>query len=239
MNADQILLTTTNGDKIIKTVSGLDNADRAFIEALRDEIASANGADSSTATAIHGPRGQGDMMMSSSSGDSSSETFSSASSSFSSLNSGIGSSSNGLSVTVKDGENFSVAKSDLPFGWSRVFYSGDLVTLVSKNGEVRMLPLNLLDSDQKLAINNLRTEVKNIQRAQAQQLSNTVQHSMDMVSNVFNSIMGRFPKPPDYSTAVGNTFGNNFPFGPNNSPFTADNGWPFSSGTFAYAGLGR
>lgn len=182
----------------------------------------------------------GAMMMSSgfssSSGGSTTTSFSSSSSGggnseTSTSTIGGSGSATGTTHSYHDGENFSVSKSEMPFGWSRVFVNGDLITIIYKdNGEVKMLTKQTMSADELAAIEQLRRDVADMSRKQTEQVVNTMQQSVDMVSNVFNNIMGRFPRPPDYRSAVGNTFGSSFPFGPNNSPFSSQSGWPFGGG---------
>lgn len=244
VNGDKVLIVTNSGEIITRSRIDLGEPDRAFLESLRDEIANSNYGYSHTYSGggfSGGGMGGGMISSSSMSGDSST-SFSSSTGGFTSTsisNGGQGGSfqANDLSVNMRDETNFSVSKSDLPFNWSRVFFSNDLVTFVYRDGTVEMRPISSLSPSQLEATEKLRLEVRAMQRSQSQQFSNTMQHSMDMVSNIFSSIMGQFPKPPSYSSAVGGMFGNNFPFGPDNSPFAASSGWPLSGGgAFAMAG---
>lgn len=231
VNGDDILVVTTIGEKIIMNKTQFGDANKLLVETLRDEISNSNsGGYMHISSGGSGSLGGSNFMMSSNSGGgSTSSSFSSAANQFSSFSGGQDN-----SVNMKDDDNFSVARSDLPFNWSRVFFNGDMVTFVFRNGDVHMLTLNSVDPVQAEALTKLKKEVKEMQLAQGQQFSNTMRHSLDMVSNIFNNIMGKFPKPPDFQSSVGNMFGNNFPFGSNNSPFS---GWPFSgTGAFAYAG---
>lgn len=236
VNGDQICIVTTSGEKILKSKFELPDGDRLFLETLRDEIASANNGYSHTTMSADGSSG-GSIMSSMSSGNGGSSSFSS-SGGFVSSSFGTGGGtmqSNGMSVNMKDFDNFSVSKSNLPFNWSRVFVNGDLVAVVCRDGRVMMNTMNTLEPAQLQVINGLRDELKDFQMNQSQQVSSTMQNSVDMISSIFNNIMGTLPRPPSYGSAVGNTFGNNFPFGPNNSPFSASAGWPFSGGSFAFA----
>lgn len=237
VNGDSLIIVTTSGEKLLTTKSQLGPESMLFIEGLRDEISSSNSGFTHVSSSTGGSSSGGDFMMSSSTGGGTS--FSSSTGGSSSIMSSNGGSLNGMSVNMKDEANFSVSRSDLPFSWSRVFFNGEYVTFIHRNGDVRMLPISLVEPLQLEAVNKLRQEVKEMQRTQAQQISNTMQSSLDMVSSVFNNIMGSFPKPPSYESAVGNMFGNNFPFGPNNSPFSSSSGWPFSNGAFAGAFAGR
>lgn len=239
VNGESIMITTTTGEKLFKTRSQLDPSNMSLIEGLRDEIASSNTGFTHVSSSNGGSSPGGNFMMTSSSGTGSS--LSSSTSGFSSVSSVGGQSSqmSDISVNMKDEDNFSVSKSGLPFNWSRVFFNKDLLTFVMRNGDVEMLPYNSVEPAKLEAINKLKVEVKEIQKAQSRQAESTMRGSMDMVSNVFNNIMGNFPKPPSYESAVGNTFGNDFPFGSNNSPFGASSGWPFSNGAFAGAFAGR
>lgn len=262
VNGDRVSIITLNGEKISSTKTQLGEVDRLFIESLRDEIGNSNGGFTHYSMAGGTGGGEfssGNIMMSSTLDGGSANSNSFSSSSTSSTGGGIqtvtqgiqGGSiqSNGLSVNVKDENNFSVSKTDLPFNWSRVFFNGDLVTIVTRDGEVDMRPMNSMEVAQLDAITKLKLEIKDLQKRQRQQFSDTMQNSMDMVSSIFNNVMGRFPKPPSYGSAVGNMFGDNFPFGPNNSPFSSLSGWPFgqggatassgvggSGGAFAFAG---
>lgn len=243
MNGDQALVLTATGNEklyISKTQLGADGL--AFVEQLRDGIAASSNSGYthvSTASGGAGSGGSNSFMMSSSQGSSSSYSSSSSTSSSNFQQSG-----NEMSFSAKDENNFSVSKSNLPLDWSRVFFNNDLVTIIYKNGEVKMLSSTVMSPDELAIVEQLKRDVADLRRHQADQFANTMSHSMDMVSNVFNNIMGQFPKPPDYQSAVGNMFGDNFPFGPNNSPFSGASGWPFggaaSSGgggaAFAFAG---
>ena len=179
----------------------------------------------STATGMGGMN----FMMSSGNGISSSSSSSSSSSFGSNMS---GNSGGGISYSMRDPNNYSISRSDLPFNWSRVFINDDLVTLVFKNGDVILMPISMLDASQLDTVNSLKREVADMQRTQSQQFTNTMQNAVNMVPKIFNSIMSRFPSPPDYQSTVGNMFGSNFPFGSNNSPF---NNWPFSNGAGAMA----
>lgn len=239
VNGDSVIIITSTGEKISTSKGQMDPTGLSLIESLRDELSSGNAGFTQISSSTSGSsNGENFMMSSSSSGGSS---FSSSTSGFSSIRTTGGQSSqmNDMSVTMKDENNYSVSKSGLPFNWSKVFVNQDLLTLVMKSGDVEMVPINSIDSEKLEAINKLKLEVKEMQKSQAQHVSNSMQHSMDMVSNVFSNIMGNFPKPPSFQSAVGNTFGNNFPFGSNNSPFSSSSGWPFSNGAFAGAFAGR
>lgn len=249
VNGDRVLITTLAGEKIVTTKTQLAEVDRLLIENLRDEIGNSNSGythySSAGGVGGGGLSGSNIVMSSSSNGHStSSNSFSSSSTSstgggFQSITQGGQGGSiqaNGLSVNVRDEDNFSVSKTDLPFGWSQVFYNGDLVTVVTREGEVDMRPLKAMDPAQLESLTKLKLEVKEMQKRQMQQISDTMKTSMDMVSNVFSNVMGNFPKPPSYESAVGNMFGNNFPFGPNNSPFSSSSGWPFGGGAAAGGG---
>lgn len=240
VNGNNLCFVTISGEKILSTMNQLSEQDKILIEGLRDEIGNSTTGYTHVSLATGGqPSGGTSMTSSTGSNTGVSTSYSSSSSGFTSTNTGVQGSTmqiNDMNINMRDDSNFSVSKSDLPFEWSRVFFNGDLFTFVYNNGEVHMLPAKALDQAQLEAANRLKNEVKNMQKTHSQQFSNTMQHSLDMVSNVFNNIMGTFPKPPSYSSAVGNMFGNNFPFGSNNSPFSSSSGWPFSSGAFAFAG---
>lgn len=238
VNGDSVMIITSTGEKISTTKGQLDPSGMSLVESLREEILSGNAGSTQISSSTGGSSNGGNFMMSSSS---SGNSFSSSTGGFSSVSTSGGQSSqmDDMSVSMKDENNYSVSKSGLPFNWSTVFVNQDLVTFVMKNGDVEMMPTNSIDSERLEAINKLKLEVKVMQKSQAQHLSNTMQHSMDMVSNVFSNVMGNFPKPPSYQSAVGNTFGDNFPFGSNNSPFSSSSGWPFSNGAFAGASAGR
>lgn len=229
VNGDSVLITTTANEKLQESFSQLSQEDRSLLQSLRDETSLGNNGYTHVSSGL----GASNYVMSS-------DTSSSSSSSTSvSASTGL-SSDREQSINVRDENNFSVARSDLPLNWSRVFFVRDLIAMVYRSGEVRMMPFNLLDPEELSAATRVREDVKEMQKKHAQEISSTMKHSLDMVSNVFNNIMGRFPKPPSYENAVGNMFGNNFPFGPNNSPFTSSAGWPFSgNGAFAYANAGR
>lgn len=227
VNGDNVLIILSTKEKLQESYSRLTEEDRNFLEELRDEISRGNNVYTHVSS---GSRGSNYL--------SSSDTSQVSSSSTSlSVSSGHGKEE---SVNVRDENNFSVARSDLPMNWSRVFFIGDLIAMVYRTGEIRMMSIDLLDSEELAAVTQLKSEVKELQNKHAQQVSSTMKQSMDMVSNVFNNIMGRFPQPPNYQSAVGNIFGDNFPFGPNNSPFASSAGWPFNgNGAFAYARAGR
>lgn len=232
VNGENVFIVTINGEKKSLTKGELGDQDRLFIEGLRDEISASK--DGFSHVTSGGTSNGGNFMMSSAS----SETSTSFSSSASDIQGGsLGGAD--MSISGRDDSNFSVSKSDLPYNWARVFFNGDLITAVYKDGEVKMKPINSLEADQLEAINRIKTEVKTIRATQSQHFSDTMKQSMDMVSNVFSNVMGNFPKPPSFESAVGNTFGQNFPFGPNNSPFSSSSGWPFAGnggGAFAFAG---
>lgn len=240
---DVVAIGTDGGQRIVTTKTELGLEGVQFIESLRDEIADGNWRrpTSSSAATTAGSLDSSGFAMSSGTGLSSA-TLSSGGVGETTSVSSSSNGPNGMSFSVRDQNNFSVSKSDLPFRWSRVLLSGELVILVSKGGEVQMAPLASLEPDQREAIERLRRDVVEMQRSQQEQFSNTMKQSMDMVSNVFANIMSNFPRPPDYSSSVGDLFGDSFPFGPNNSPF---NSWPFGgstggaggAGAFAFAGL--
>lgn len=234
VNGDNVLIVTTTGQKIPSSRTTLGDQDMGLIEGVRNEIGNSNGGYSHV-TSTGGLVG-GSSFTTSTSGGSSSSFSSSTSGQFSLAN---GLNRKDLSVNMRDENNFSVSRSDFPFNWSTVFFNGDFVTFVYRDGQVHMLTMLALEPDQLDSINRLKQEVKEMQRAQTRQLTNTIQQSADMVSNVFSNIMGTFPKPPDYRAAVGDMFGDSFPFGPKNSPFSAAAGWPFSgNGPFAGAFVG-
>lgn len=212
VNGDSLVAISQTGERVPMLKTALSPTDLVFIEGLRDEIASGPGGLSLSSTSTGGI---GSSYMSTSS--------------FSSSSSGGGSqdiSQGGMSYSLRDPNNFSLARSDLPFNWARVFYNDDTITLVYRNGDVQMQPVSLLEPAQVEAVNKLKAEIAEMQRVQA----NSVKSSMNMVSSVFDNIMSRFPRPPSYQSAVGGMFGNNFPFGPNNSPFDSATGWPFGAG---------
>lgn len=246
VNNNDLYIITSNNEKLNQRSQDLSIEDLRFLEALRDEIANARDSYSSISTAQRPPSDSSSGIVGGSTYSSSHESSSTFSLSSSSFSTQQGVSGNDISLSVRDADNFSVAKSDLPFEWSRVFFNGDLVTVVMKSGHVKMSPISLLEPVQMAEIQKLKTEVKDMQRKQEIQFSNTMKNSMDMVSNMFNNIMGTFPKPPSFNSAVGDTFGNRFPFGPSGSPFAAESGWPFGNnagavagdrGAYAFAGL--
>lgn len=247
VNGDNISIITTAGEKLSRTKQELGEPDRLFLESIRDEISNNNNGFTHMSWSNGGSGGtfSGSTMMSSGNvGGFGSASFSSSSGSgFNSLQ------MNDMNVNMRDDNNFSISKSSLPFNWSRVFFNGELVTIVYRDGEVKMQPMNAFDASQSDIIKNLKIEMKNYQATQMQQVSSTMQNSMDMVNNIFGNIMGSFPKPPSFqSSGSSSMFGNNFPFGNNNSPF---NSWPFSGGgaggggggggggAFAFAGRRR
>lgn len=219
------MAVSLTGERLLMTRASLNAADRLFIESLRDEIANTNGAFVYTSTAAGSVPG-GFIM----SGSTTSGSSTMSSSSFSSSTGGTNSQAD-MSYNMRDKNNFSIARSDLPFNWSRVFFNDDMVTLVHRDGKVLMLPIAALDPAQLEAINKLKRDLGEMQRNQ----ETTMQNSMNMVSGVFNNIMNQFPRPPSYQSAVGGMFGKNFPFGPNNNPFNALSGWPFGGGASAAA----
>lgn len=234
VNGDKISMVTMANEVISNTRATWPESDRVFVENLRDEMGAAQGFGYETSMSSSGSSGPGGSMVMSSSGVAGSSSSYSASSSSSSVQQRSG--SGGISFNMRDDNNFSVSKSDLPYNWSTVYINGDLVTFVYRDGEVEMRSLASLEPDRLAAVEKLKGDLKNMQRTQEQQISSTMQHSMDMVSNVFNNILGQFPKPPNYKSAVGNMFGDNFPFGSNNSPFSSSSGWPFGGGgAFAFA----
>lgn len=195
VNGDKVLLVDTTGrrQRTTRTALGADKV--AFLEKLRDEVANSNGAYSYVSTASGAGGGSGGFMMSFNSGGMTSSSSMSSSSSFASSGQQTTSQSGGggeTSFNMRDQNNFSVSRSNFPFNWARVFINGELVTLVYRNGEVEMLPTSTLEPGQRDAVQRVRTEVVDMQRNQQRQISNTMQSSMDMVSNVFNNIMGNF-----------------------------------------------
>lgn len=222
VNGNELLIAKIDGEKVLLSGGNLDGDNLQFVELLRNEIANTNGGYLQTSTAFDDSNGSS-VVSASSSSVSSSSSFSS------SLTDGKRPGGE-MSYSVRDSNNFSIARSDLPFGWSRIFINENLVTIVFRDGQVQMLPMNLLEEVQIEAINKLKLEAEAMQRSQTQQITNTMAQSMNMVSNVFSDIMNRFPKPPSYQSAVGNMFGSNFPFGPDNSPFDSAAGWPFGGG---------
>lgn len=241
VNGDKITVSTLTGERQIMSRSAIGELSMSLLEQLRDEIANSPGGYSSTTSAGGSgsgfTSGNGGFMMSSNTGGG----MGMSSTSFSSSTGGIGGTTmmsggiggmgaGGASYDMRDAENFSVSRSDFPFGWSKVFFNGDIVTTVARNGDVCMLPLNAIGPAELEAVNRIKSEAAQMQRGSQQQVSNTMQTATDMISNVFSSIMGSFPKPPSYQSAVGNTFGSSFPFGPNNSPFSSSSGWPFGGG---------
>lgn len=255
VNGDKIFIVTTTGERLFKSKAELGAADVQLLEDLRDELANSHGGyshismmDGSTTISSGssgGNLGGGNIMMSSGTGggiSSSSSSISGGSMQSSTMQSGLGGTGSvfdvrGMNVNMRDDDNFSVSKLGLPFNWSRIFFNKDLVTAILRNGDVMMAPLTDLEPAQAEYLTTLRQEVKDIQKAQAQEFQNTMHHSMNMVSNIFNNVLGQLPKPPSMAAAgVNNMFGDNFPFGPNNSPF--GNGFPFNSGAGAIAGTG-
>lgn len=225
VNGDNILIVTLTNEKMDKSFSRLSIGDQNLIINLRDDLSTGN---NGYAHVSSGSRGFNYAMSS----DTNSYSSSTSVSSFSGIEA-----QNEQSIDMRDENNFSVSRSDLPLNWSRVFFIGDLIAMVYRSGEVKMLPISLLDAEESAAVNRLKTEAREMQRRNAQQISSTMQHSLDMVTNVFNNVMSRLPRPPDYHNAVGNMFGDNFPFGPNNGPFSVSSGWPFNgNGAFAFAG---
>lgn len=234
VNGEKVLIVTPTNEVITKTRSELIESELSFIESLRDRIAAGGSQGYGYVSSMSGGPSSPGGTMSIMTGSGSSSSFSSTSSSSSIQQSTSG----GLSYNMRDDNNFSVSKSNLPYNWSTVIVNGDLISFVYRDGEVEMRPIASLESDRLDAVNQLKRELKDMQQTQERQVSDTMQHSMDMVSNVFNNILGQFPKPPSYRSAVGNMFGDNFPFGPNNSPFSAASGWPFGgggAGAFAFA----
>lgn len=233
LNGDQVSIVTSSGDKLLTTKSGLERADMLFIEKCKEELLKSNSGYShvSTTTGVTGEPVNGNIMMTSTrSGSSSASSYRSYSDGVtSSVSSGPESTymNDGMMINLKDNDNFSVSKTNLPFNWMKVFFNGDLVTFVHKDRTVIMEPLMGMDSSLRDSAESLRSEVLEMQRSTGNHMANTMAASTDMISNIFGNIMGRFPKPPDYRSSVGDMFGNNFPFGHNNSPFSSRSGWPF------------
>lgn len=227
VNGDNIMLITSSGEKVTTTKSALGLANVELIENLRDELANSkfgythiSSLDGSMVSSSS--NGPGNFMMTSSSGSSNNQAISnSVSSSFSSM--GATNSAfdfKGMNVNMRDENNFSVSKSSMPFNWSRVYFNGDLVTVVYGDGRVEMQPLSSLDAEKAQFAQNLKREVKEMQKVENKQFQNTMQHTLGMVSNMINGISASLPKPPSFESAIGNMFGNDFPFGPNNNPFS-------------------
>lgn len=239
VNGDNILIITSAGEKIFKSKLELPEPDRLFLETLREEIANSNFGYTHTSMS-GGGLGGSSMSSMSSDGMGSSSSFSS-SGGFASSSMGGMMQGNDMSVSMKDIDNFSVSKSSFPFRWARVFVNGDIVAVVCKDGQVLMNTMNTLEPAQLEVIKALKNELRDFHMNQSNQVASTMQNSLGMISNIFNNIMGSLPSPPSFGSAVGNTFGNNFPFGPNNSPFSASAGWPFASsgGSFAFASARR
>lgn len=246
VNGDKIFIVTTMGERLFKTRAEMGPADVQLLEELRDELANSHGGYSHISmmdgsTSISSGNGNGNFMMSSGTGGGfSSSSFSGGSMQSSSLQSGVGGTGSvfdirGMNVNMRDDDNFSVSKMGLPFDWSRIFFNKDLVTAILRNGDVMMAPMTGLEPAQAEYLTTLRQEVKDIQKAQAQEFQNTMHHSMNMVSNIFNNVLGQLPKPPSMaSSGISNMFGDSFPFGSNNSPF--GNGFPFNTGAVAGTG---
>lgn len=250
VNGDSVELITTTGEKSVTNKSALDAEAVLFVERLRDELAASTSGVTSISSG--GSSGISSNFVTNSNGfggsAGSSASFSSSSTSEQMSSSNLDGTVNDMSLNMRDESNFSVSRSRLPFNWARVFYGGgsgaDTITFVYKDGEVRMSILAALSPPEREAVERLRQEVKEMQQLQAKQFSQTMQQSVDMVSNVFGNIMGaagNLPRPPDYASSVSPLFGNNFPFGTSNSPFSEAAGWPFagSGGSRAFAFAGR
>lgn len=238
VNNNQFTVMLPAGSKKVATVT---NEDEKFITSLRDEMSSSN-----TNTIGSSTNGFGTNMMFNSNSNSG---FSSSSSSFSSssgggTNSFMSSGSDGaLSVMWTDENNFSVSKTNFPYNYSRLFFNNDLVTKVYKDGKVIMKSIQGTEQspEERDYLVKLKDEVKGMHNANLMQANNMVQNTFGSVASMLNGIMSGLPKPPDFSSSMGGIFGNNFPFGNNNSPFSSSSGFPFGSGAggagaFAFAG---
>lgn len=240
VNGDNIFFVMLDGQKRSTTKREVGPADVEFIETVRDELSE------SKSGYIHVSTSDGSMVTSRGSDGISSGNFGSSgmsSSSYSSVSGGSfmnsrGASNsfdfNGMTVEMRDDDNFSVSKNSMPFGWLRVYFNSDLVTVVHKSGEIKMKPLSAFDSEQQKFLADLKVEAKERQRREKQQFHDTMQHTSDMVSGIFSNIAKNLPKPPSFGP-MSSMFGNDFPFGPNNSPFSSSAGWPFA-GSFAFSG---
>lgn len=117
------------------------------------------------------------------------------------------------------------------------------MTKVYKDGRVIMKSIQGTEQspEERDYLVKLKDEVKGMHNANLMQANNMVQNTFGSVASMLNGIMSGLPKPPDFSSSMGGIFGNNFPFGNNNSPFSSSSGFPFGSGAggagaFAFAG---
>lgn len=225
VNENDVYIVSITGQS--KHISKNDFGPQAMetIETIRDRLAATNFgytqiSNIQGSSNSFGPGGNG-VMVSNSNGNGNSMSSSSFSSS-----SMMSSSSGGMSLNMRDENNFSVSKPNLPFNWSSLYYNGDIITMIFKNGTVQMQPINVLDIETIKIIEGIKNEASSMQKVENQQFQNTMKHTFDMVSNMFNDIASNMPKPPTFASMGGGMFGNNFPFGPNNNPFK---GWPFTS----------
>ena len=219
INGEKAMIMKANGERLYLSKPELGLEQIAFIERVRDEITDSNVAQQAGYTQVQSGS-TGEYLMSSSQKSTSSSSFTSSASSGTSLQE--------MNFSAKDDNNFSVSKSDLPLGWSRVFFNQpDFITIVYKDGNVLMLKYGALNPEERIIAEQLRRDVAEMRRRQTAELESTMSNSLNMVSNIFSNVVGRFPKPPDYQTAVGGMFGDNFPFGTKNSPFSPEAGWPF------------
>lgn len=222
VNGDQVKIVTTEGDRLEKKKSDLGEDEYAFIEKLRDDIAE------SKSSSIASPdKNSGSYMMSSA--YRSGHTFSSSDGG-SYMSSGgdnlVNFNMNGLAVSMRDKDHFSVSKTDMPYGWHRMELDGDVVTIVMKSGDVYSEPLSMMKPEEASAVEALRAEVCKLHEEQAKNLAHTMQTSTDMIHNIFQNVMSSMPRPPDFGS-MGGMFGETFPFGSMGSPFSASASWPF------------
>lgn len=172
VNGDRVMIITGSGQRQMRSRASL-GPDMMFVESLRDSIAEGNSAFSSMSMSTGGGSGFVSSSAMGSSGGGSSFSV------------------NGMAVSMTDSSTFSVSKEGLPFNWQRVFYNGDIVTVITRRGDVYMQPMSTMPPAELQALNELKEQVLEMQRGQAQQFQNTMATSTNMISSIFNGIMGQ------------------------------------------------
>lgn len=224
VNGDQVLIITTSGDRLTTSKTALEETDRQVIESLRDELIKR---ETSRSLATDYIESEPVALRASS------RSSSSSSASFSSTLDGVTTSvrsepnyqSNEMSISMRDKDNFSIAKSNLPFNWAKVFFNGDLITMVKRDGTVLMEPMTTLDSTLKDPAEKLRAEVLDGQQGRPTQQAGLGPQDIFGNSGAGNSRQP--PMNPFFGPIFGNVFGNNYPYGMSSSPYGPALGWPY------------
>jgi len=241
VNGDRVIMLTSEGQKTVATRDELGRDRMAQIEQMRDSIANGNLGQqfiysdqfSGPSSVQMGPNGGGYSMSSSSSSSSfmSSQQIGQQQQQFGN------SRANRISFSAKDENNFSISKSGLPFNWWRVFFNNNFLTFVYRNGAVISQSESNLSPQEAAAVNQLRGEVAELRRQQAAHFAAPMPpFPRPIMPNFFGANLGAPLGPSFRPPSPTSMFGDNFPFGPNNSPLTADAGWPFANSAAQFGG---